>query len=450
MSVALAILQFFVIAFICFQEARRKSPVVFLWATLMIMFGIMHPFGMLSGAAEYSPAAMDDASVFVLVFCIIYISARELSVMALNVDFGSRLAWKNLAPKCREDRGKGIALLFLIVISYMIISFASQSGGLLNTSWGGAREIAADASYINLGQLASILFFSTAGIGCFLFMRGNKALAIAMWIGILVLVLVTRNRIQILPLLVGIIALVLFRLERITIKHVVLAVVAAVLVILIVYGLRAFRYYGTLQNFFETFRLEDFIEQIAIFFRTDNGELGLRQWFYYFIEHDNDFNAFGEGNTYWRMALVFVPTQFSFGLKPDDFAQAMGAAVGLAPGGSMHPTLFGDCFANLGWGGVFLGAFWAFYATAADMVVLSFKRPSLALCSYVLIASSLVIIGRGAVYNGFFPAAWGIVFLALLAFVTRKGLFAVKTRVADHKMVDFPPNGERSAYEREV
>lgn len=159
-------------------------------------------------------------------------------------------------------------------------------------------------------------------------MRGNKALAIAMWIGILVLVLVTRNRIQILPLLVGIIALVLFRLERITIKHVVLAVVAAVLVILIVYGLRAFRYYGTLQNFFETFRLEDFIEQIAIFFRTDNGELGLRQWFYYFIEHDNDFNAFGEGNTYWRMALVFVPTQFSFGLKPDDFAQAMGAAVG--------------------------------------------------------------------------------------------------------------------------
>ena len=129
MSVALAILQFFVIAFICFQEARRKSPVVFLWATLMIMFGIMHPFGMLSGAAEYSPAAMDDASVFVLVFCIIYIGARELSVMALNVDFGSRLAWKNLAPKCREDRGKGIALLFLIVISYMIISFASQSIG---------------------------------------------------------------------------------------------------------------------------------------------------------------------------------------------------------------------------------------------------------------------------------------------------------------------------------
>lgn len=110
MSVALAILQFFVIAFICFQEARRKSPVVFLWATLMIMFGIMHPFGMLSGAAEYSPAAMWTHRSLFWSFCIIYIGARELSVMALNVVLDLALLGKTLPLNAGKTVGKGIAL----------------------------------------------------------------------------------------------------------------------------------------------------------------------------------------------------------------------------------------------------------------------------------------------------------------------------------------------------
>lgn len=412
MEILLAIFQFLLIVLICYREALRKSPVVFLWATLLIMFGIMHPFGIISGA-EYSMEAMTDASIFVILFCIVYICVRELSIVAFGIGTGPYLQWNRLALACKGEKGKWLTIIFFAVIAYMIVSYAIRSGGLLNTSWGGSRELAAESSYVNLGQLTSILFFSTAGIGCFLFLRGNKRMATLVWLGVVVLVLVTRNRIQILPFLVSIIALVIFKLDKISFKHVVFAIAAAVLVILVVYGLRAFRYYGTLQNFFETFRIEDFLEQIAVFLRTDNGELGLRQWFYYFIENDNNFDSFGQGNTYWRMLMVFLPTQFSFGFKPDDFAQAMGAAVGLAAGGSMHPTLFGDCFANFGWIGFLMGGFWAFYASVTDDILLHLKQSTLVLSSYVLLASSFVIIGRGAVYNGFFPVAWGIAILAL-------------------------------------
>ena len=60
---------------------------------------------------------------------------------------------------------------------------------------------------------------------------------------------------------------------------------------------------------------------------------------------------------------------------------------------SMHPTLYGDCFANLWWFGIILGHFWALL---------------------VLLGTAYVIVGRGSVYNGLFYAFAGTLVILIV------------------------------------
>jgi hypothetical protein len=86
----------------------------------------------------------------------------------------------------------------------------------------------------------------------------------------------------------------------------------------------------------------------------------------------------------------------------------MGQAYGMQAGGSTHPTLFGDCYANAGIFGVLLGVFWAGYVTIADRITIKRKTTEIRILAYVLNAVVYTIIGRGSVYNGFWYVAYGI------------------------------------------
>ena len=86
----------------------------------------------------------------------------------------------------------------------------------------------------------------------------------------------------------------------------------------------------------------------------------------------------------------------------------MGAAIGMVTGGSTHPTLFGDCYANAGFWGILLGAFWAIYCSVSDKIIVRCKNQVLKTMVYCLFAVTFVIIGRGSVYNSFFFVAWGL------------------------------------------
>jgi len=196
-----------------------------------------------------------------------------------------------------------------------------------------------------------------------------------------------------------------------------MAALIAASVIYIVYGIRALRYLGTLENIIDGFSWSYLNDMIKTFIVSQNGELGLRQFFYFFISEDNKFEGFNQGYTYIRMLLVFLPSRWSFGIKPESFDLYMGNAVGMAAGGSMHPTLFGDCFGNLYWFGVLLGGFWAFFANRVDSLITSQKNKFFKIMIFFLAAYTFVVSGRGSVYNGFEKLAWGVVILFLFKIV---------------------------------
>lgn len=173
---------------------------------------------------------------------------------------------------------------------------------------------------------------------------------------------------------------------------------------------------GSLSNALENFSFEYINNEVLEFISSKDGELGLRQYFYYFISRNNNFEGFNRCYTYIRMLLVYIPSQFSFGIKPQSFDLYMGQAIGMGVGGSMHPTLFGDCFGNLYWFGILLGGLWAAIANGIDSLISKQKTIFFKIMIFFLASYSFVVIGRGSVYNGFEVFAWGVLLLFLLKF----------------------------------
>lgn len=378
------------------------------------MFGIMHLLTVVLGQSGYSSSTINDASIFVILFSILYLITRLIVFYRYKNNNFENFKIINY----KQDKLFNF-LFIVLIISFTIktINFINFTGGVLNSSWGEYRNYSMNLDYINGIKIVDIIFFSLSGLLLASYFYRKKVEFIILFIVFAVNAIIFRHRIAILPILCSLIAIYLFKIENLNLIKIISIVLISIAVIYIVYGLRVLRYYGTIQNLLNTGNFKDFNRGIMNFIVNDDGELSLRKIFYYFIENSNKFVGFGEGSTYKRMLFVFIPTQFSFGLKPDDFAITMGSAIGMKYGGSVHPTLFGDAYANFGYYGMFTGVFWALYTSLIDRIVRTRSNMIWVYLHYILNSMYFVLIGRGSVYNSFFTVAYGTLILLLLEFI---------------------------------
>lgn len=420
MVYVLGLLQLVLIVCICFREYKHKSSVLFLWVTLLVMFGMMHFITPFFGS-NYSDDVLNKASLFVIAFCVLYLLTRVL----FNFDGKNRhkVVYSQLESDCKKNHTL-LTVFLVITCAYLIYVVAKSQGGLLNSSWSGGREYIMSKSYVSGDNLFGILYVALAGVPFLCILNKEYRNFFICIVAQFLVLFFTRNRVLMLPFVVSIIAFFIHKLKaKITLKVVILAILGGFLVIYFIYAVRAFRWLGSLNDAIDSFDISKINNTVIEFIKTDDGELGLRNVFYTFIDNDNNYPGFNSMATYGRLLFVYIPTRFSFGLKPNDFAETMALALGGTEGGSMHPTLFGDCYANAGFFGVFLGGFWAIIANVIDYIVGRCKSIDCKRLLYVLSACSFVVIGRGAVYNGFVNIAWG--FLVLLVCVW---LFVKKRR----------------------
>lgn len=422
-STILGIVQFIIIIYILIFELKKKSPALFLWATLCIMFGVMHLL------TVFNDNSINDiiyikASLFVIIFSAFYILFRK--IFSNQECFTHKLEEK--WSRYKDDTAtRKIILIFIIVSFALNFDIISHSGGILNSSWASFRDYTVNLSYLNSSQFLTITFISSAPIWILVNNREKCITSYIICSIIIFTAIISRNRIMILPFLIPFIIKQLID-KTIKISTLMKGVFFTIASIYLVYGLRVFRHVGSIETFLETFSFIGFVDKINEYLVTDNGELGLRRVFYFFISYDNNFEGFSEAATYIRMLLVYLPSHYSFGIKPDDFAITMGKAIGMVYGGSVHPTLFGDCFANLGFMGIFLGIFWGVYACFMDYLLMRINSSLTMFLTYSLMSISYVIIARGSVYNGFFFLAWGLPIL-LLIYEICKLIKRVKIRI---------------------
>lgn len=410
--IILGFVQFVIIGAICIFEFKNKSPVVFMWATLLAMFGVTHLYTSFNNHTVYSNKTICTCSIFVICFCLCYVFVRFIILNKRSVVYAD-LDCILTDSSIDKNQLNTLFLCFLAISVLKLVPFIKSSGGLLNTSWSSGRQYTASLNYFSMNQITSVLYFLLSGVFLYALLLKKKWISISSGLTILIVVLLTRNRVEILPLFVGIISYYVIKSKRIKVKTLFLAIIAGIVVIYAVYAIRVFRHYGTISTFIQQFDLYEFNEKVIDYLSNNNGELGLREVFYFFVENNNDFTNFGKGHTYIRMLLVYLPTKWSLGLKPPDFAQSMGAAIGMVQGGSTHPTLFGEVYANFGPIGAVWGVFWAIYACLFDAICSSQKKQMNQVLLYSLLGVTYAVMGRGSVYNSFVWLVWGGLLLAV-------------------------------------
>ena len=419
-SISLAFVQLILIISIVFIEYRRKSASIFLWAMLFVLFGLMHFITVVSSPDKFPLWVYDNASLFVICFCIIYLITRAFCpIYPIKFPKWSEISEHTLSKtENRFIRITGFILLLTVI--YRIYSIVNQAGGIMETSWSEGRDAAAERSYFSEGQIIVCLYnYACSAVLLYIFCKKRRQALYCAFL-IIACVIITRNRIVVLPVMVSIIAYYLYNGTRLSTKKLIVLGSIGIISVVFIYALQIFRYYGNFIQFAEQFEFSDFTDHIFSNMSKGAGDIGLREVFYYFIYHDNQFENFGEGHTYLRMLLVFVPTSWSMGLKPPDFAISMGSAMNTGIDGfSTHPTLFGDCFANFGYWGVFLGVFWALFAQAFDYLIYR-QRYVIKICLIVLCGNAYIIMGRGSVYNAFIWMLWGTILMFLINSITNK------------------------------
>ncbi|NLL04830.1 MAG: oligosaccharide repeat unit polymerase [Clostridiaceae bacterium] len=421
----LGMLQLLSIIIISIYEYNKRSIVVFLWATLLIMFGIPHLLSIMTNTSDYSDDIMIKASIFVIMFNLLYIITKKFLNTFIFKD-------SNVSPNTRNypqisvgrrNRLKMLSLLvltlgFLILIYYTI----KHLGSLSNASWGKFRALSAELGFKSLLRYAKFILFATSGIVLVYLKEESWKMATISIIMIVLYTLITGNRIIILPVIISIILKYIYiNNKNLNFKTIIVIGILGFMVIYLVYFLRLLRIYGGFYNMVTNNSIVELNKKNFEMILSGDGELSLRNAFYHFIYYNNNFNNFNMGHTYIRLLLIVIPTSLIPGIKPPDFAISMGSAWSMNPYNttySMHPTLYGDCFANLWWFGILLGIFWALFSFFIDKFIIK-KNEVVRMMLMVLFSTAFVIAGRGSVYNGFFIAFAGTIIVAGINLASR-------------------------------
>ena len=427
MSIILGIFQLISIIIIVVYEYTQKYISVFMWATLLILFGIPHFIAILFRKCNYSEYTMIRASVFVILFNLIYILSRIIiSKIAIKSKciIRKKENSSNLTVLNKIDK-KFINLLFLILLFCMLVLLfyaRKYMGGIFNASGGGFYNLNQELGSRNLMRYTQFLFFASSGV-VFIFKQNNRKILFC--ISALFIILystITGNRITILPLLVAIILPFIYDNKKsISFKNIFMLIILSILAVYIVYFLRLLRIYGGIDDLLSSLSLKSINNLVLDMILSGDGELSLRNAFYHFIQYDNKFPNFNQGHTYLRLLFMLIPTSLLGGLKPPDFAISMGSAWTHNFNNtnfSMHPTLYGDIFANFYRLGIIWALFWVIFNILIEKLI-NRKGILIKNALQVLFGTVFIIIGRGSVYNAIFIGFMGCLIILGINYLSK-------------------------------
>lgn len=404
MTVILGILQLVSCAIILVYEYNRRSIALFFWGMICVVFALPHMVDVLAGGYSFSSQTMNTASLFVILFELVYIVTRQIRLKFPKEVYPSSGALD--IDNCDLDDTNAreyISIAIALFLTLWMIAFSRSSfGGIANASWG-AIYSAQSGLATPVFAFAPYLFASIAGAVVVLWSKKKRVLLLVLILACFIFLIITRNRVVMLSMVCPICLLVASKIKRLSIKHVVLGMLLVALVVYVVYAILIFRHAGTVNSFLNNYDFATFNREVLSSVLSGEGELGLRNIFYYFIEHDNQFEGFSQGATYLRMLLFWLPSGLGDAVKPDDFAITMASAYMGNPSNetySVHPTFFGDAFANFGFLGFTIGIVWGTLFNIAENCFTKLKSDAKIYVAAAW-AYALIVIGRGSVYNGF-------------------------------------------------
>lgn len=381
------------ILIIFFEWIKGSISAVF-WAVIFLIFSCPHLLHSMD--STYDKEILSTVSMFAIIFMSIYFIVRLLILQnktcisgVINVE------------KIKNEGGKLIPFIYFVyIISFLIIAinFYVDGGSLLTVK-------AYTASNIGLiEKIARLVLISVSGIGFIALIRKEYLLFVIFTFIYLFYFIVTQIRYNLLGFFAPFFLLFLFNNNK---RKRVYGVLIGLVFVVFVFFTQQLRWMGGLSNAINA-GMGVLIKNTIDYIKAGNGEFGLIKAFYYFVENNNNFQKFGEGLGFIRLLLIFLPASL-FTFKPRDFAIDMYREWFKVdnPNGTMHPTAFGDAYANFGLPGFLIGIFYALFFYIIDKYIESTKFESVKILKISLAFTMMVLVARGAVYNGIFNCVLG-------------------------------------------
>lgn len=389
-------------------EYKLKSVSLVLWGGLLVFFLLPHAVDIFIGPPEYTLNTYNKASLFAFLFNIIYLTTRLLLANSKKIRL---LDFKSSKLKNFDDSYLKTLFIFLLVSFVFLVYFVITTfGGFFNFSWIDIFDERGGFSY----TMFTYLFTMCLPLPFLSHFYKKKYIFFCTLVIMLIIIFLFRIRTYLIPITIPfIISYLRSDKFKINIGNVFKTLIISVSTIILIVGIGVLKAFASLSDFYNSFTFSNFMDDLYSIAFSKYGELGLRNAFYFYLENDNHFANFGIGLGYLRLILLPIPTFMSLGIKPQDFAMDMAMAydpinstVGV---NSMHPTLYGDCYANLGWYGILLGVFWAFFTFIGDQLTITTSKNIIFISLIAAYSYTYTLIARGAVYN----AVYNVFFILL-------------------------------------
>lgn len=389
-------------------EYTNKSISILLWGVLFLIVTVPH--SLLYNTGIVSNTTLDQAGAFVIFFNLTYFISKIILEKRVRLGFKKKLINDSLLFQEDRDYINLIVLMYLVACVIIIYGIFMSGLSILNFTW--AEGQIRDISFFD--RLASFILISVSGIACVTFLRKEKGKFVIVAIAYTLYIFITRSRYNIMPFILPFIYVFLYSGK---VKNVIRAMFLGFIVLFLVFFLQQVRYAGTLADLLNNYSIAEIIGNTVNFMKDGRGEFGLSQVFYFFVENNNNFNNFEEGKTYLRLSLLPFPSSI-FEFKPSDFATDMWEAWhGMKTTiGTMHPTLYGDVYANFGFWGFIMGLFYAVFTKINDVIITTANTESKKVLYMGIIGTMYVLLARGAVYNSIANAFWSIILLNIIQY----------------------------------
>lgn len=442
-----AILLFLVLTILRF-EYRSQNPAIFLWVAIIAVYVVPSLFDPFNNSTQILTGPFLDltqnwllirAHLFAVLFCAVYLAVR-LAMRGVSGDAPSaQLSPADLPAALIRDKSVSFFLLAGVLVLGLallleVLAIVPRAGwsGLLSGSFSSYR-LESDATLKILGYY---LIYAMGGLLFIAWFSGRKSLATLIATIVFTVFIFGRTRQLLFPAIMPFALYFIYRAKGFRgWSFLISGVVAAYVFIL---ALQIFRYQGSILSGVDALSGGEFYLSIFQALQEERGEAVIRLIYYYFMADGVQIPEFMTGLTYYRVALLPIPSALLGDLKPIDYDMILYQfyyGSGLDIGATIHPLIFGNAYANFGWLGIFLGGFWALL-----FGILNAYRKSRTLLHQVMIMSIVgflsVMISRGSIYNSLTIIFWTLLFLEAFFFVLRH-LDAAKKQ----QMFYRPPSG---------
>lgn len=388
-SLSMALVFLAVLLSTIFLEFKVRSPFIVFPVGLVGVF--FFPFLIL--AARYSDYTQAIVASWAVAFAIVYFLSRLFLVAAMRISWRGKI--NRVSIFVSENHGFFCVALFLILFMALVFSFYQFDFDfyrMLTTSWGERRQESNGTIWTLISQY---LVYSASLTILVLYSKFSRSLFLIFIFSVFYYVLIVKTRSFFVALVLPFFVLYFFSGEIRLRKFVFSGLVLGVFIFIFMLT-RSFRHAGGLVNVIQN---PSYI--LTSIFGSDLGEFGLLDAFFYFVEYDVKNYNFDNNSGLLRMILMFFPDSLVEGVKPVDVPHSIwDEYTGIrGVGGSYHATVIADSYVNdKSFGFLIYPVFYALLFTFYERMVLSSRL--LWLPAFSICCVSVLVIVRGAVYNG--------------------------------------------------